>query len=165
MTLASLSSRYGRMGYVSCAITCGSPHSSLASSRCFALLLRKNQARIRYWLWMAASAKFTDSLLAADQPGKPSALVQLCGGAEDKCLRRNRRDEPAIPGGAGPQYNSCHSRCAAGCSPGCGSYPPDDAHGGLAEWLHHDDELLVCAVAANLQISAVGKALNRGTRG
>ena len=38
-------------------------------------------------------------------------------------------------------------------------------HGGLADWLHHDDELLVCAVVANLQISAVGKAANRRTRG
>ena len=31
--------------------------------------------------------------------------------------------------------------------------------------LHYDADLLVSAVEARLQISAVGKALNRGTRG
>ncbi len=48
-----------------------------------ALLLRKNQARIRYWLWMTASVKFLDSVLAVGQPGKPSAMAQPCRGPED----------------------------------------------------------------------------------
>src|SRR5580658_5807299 len=54
-----------------------------------------------------------DSLLAVDQRGKPSALGQPYGGTEDQCLRRNRKDEPAIPGGDGSQHTDFHSRRAA----------------------------------------------------
>jgi bla regulator protein BlaR1 len=57
-----------------------------------ALLMRKNQARIRYWLWMAASAKFLIPFSLLISLGSPFALAQPCGGTEDHCLRRNRRD-------------------------------------------------------------------------
>src|ERR1700722_4498606 len=93
-----------------------------------------------------------DSVLAVGRPGKPSALAQPCAGTEDHRLRRNRTDEPAILDGDGPQRTDGHSRCAADSFPRSNSYPPVGAHDGLADWLHGDHELLVCAVAAHLQI-------------
>ena len=130
-----------------------------------ALLLRKNQARIRYWLWMAASAKFLIPFSLLVSLG--SHLPWPSHAVAPKTTAYVAIEEMSQPflEVDGPQHTDCHSRCAADSFPRSDSYPPAHAHGGLADWLHHDDELLVCAVAANLQISAVGKAVNRGTRG
>ncbi len=51
------------------------------------LALRKNHARARYWLWLAASLKFLVPFSLSDQPGQPHGVVaRVCGDAGGSCF-------------------------------------------------------------------------------
>ena len=52
-----------------------------------ALALRKYQARVRYWLWMAATAKFLIPLALLMALGEPSCQAESLGGIADRHVR------------------------------------------------------------------------------
>ena len=130
-----------------------------------ALLLRKNQARIRYWLWMAASAKFLIPFSLLVSLG--SHLPWPSHAVAPKTTAYVAIEEMSQPFLEVTALNTPIAIPVA--QPAASHVPirilPPMLTAVWLMWLHRDDELLVCAVAANLQISAVGKAVNRGTRG
>ncbi len=93
-----------------------------------ALTLRKNQARARYWVWLAASVKFLIPFSLLVEIGKRLAWTSRLGGIEHGSVGGDGASKPAFhPSGKGNSGGGCAvaERLAfpsngAGCRVGCG---------------------------------------------